>query len=66
MEPARLGPLASLPGSATRLGVDTQHTFRALHLDTYRIPALPGSEAESAEISSDMPTPDVTPMSARP
>ena len=28
--------------------------------------ALAGGEAESAEISSDMPTPDVTPTSAKP
>ena len=39
-------------------------TLNCWDVSTVDVPA--GGEAESAEISSDMPTPDVTPTSVKP
>jgi len=41
-------------------------TLNCWEVSTTPIGALAGGEAESAEISSDMPTPDVTPAIAKP
>jgi hypothetical protein len=44
----------------------TTFTLNGWDVSTRTVGALAGGEAESAEISSDMPTPDVTPTSAKP
>jgi len=41
-------------------------TLNCWDVSTRTVGALAGGEAESAEISSDMPTPEVTPTSAKP
>jgi hypothetical protein len=41
-------------------------TLNCSDVSTTTVGALAGGEAESAEISSDMPTADVTPTSAKP